>query len=429
MADQTAPPKNDDSTVRILTLNAFLRPPGIKTNASDYKEHRVDFIIRHILPNYDIVSFQELFAFMSERRRRLIRAAEALGFKYWYGSSTKSWLDLSIDGGLLTLSRYPIVATDSVQFPRGKFSDWLCAKGAIYAKIQLPASGTHLHLFTTHTQASYERVLTLRDPTARIRLKQFHLIHRFIMKKTLDRAPGEPIILQGDLNVDARVHDSARSLTPQGLFSTHSSKEYRAMMAVLSGDSAVVESLIRSPTQRPTSLASASSSPRLASAVPPSSTLGPSTETAVAGTKPSTAPLPFRDLVYDELGYHPVTFGDIEFNDHGAFQPKDLILTGLAEHASCQRLDYALWVDPLPMPPIPKGTTTISQPRYTVEPAKASVVPLHTHEFGTSAVFTQISDHYGVATTLHLVPVTDPPAVSSSSSSLSVPDQPTPQSI
>ncbi|KAJ1970607.1 hypothetical protein H4R35_005767 [Dimargaris xerosporica] len=424
MADLTTLPKNDAAAVRILTLNVFLRPPGIKTNASDYKEHRVDFIVRHILPNYDIVSFQELFAFMSDRRRRLIREAEALGFKYWYGSNPKSWWDVAIDGGLLTLSRYPIVASDSIQFPRGKFSDWLCAKGAIYTKVQLPVSGTHLHLFTTHTQASYERVLTLRDPTAKIRLKQFQMVHRFILKKTLDRAPGEPIILQGDLNVDARVHDDARPLTPQGLLNTHSSKEYRAMMAVLRGDSTTTDSFIQSATQRSTSFASASSSPRLAPAVPPSSTLGPSTETAAPEAKPTEVPLPFRDLVYDKLGYHPVTFGDIEFNDQGSFQPKDLILTGLAEHASCQRLDYVLWVDPLPVPPAAKAATTTSQPRYTVEPTEAAVVPLHTYEFGTSAVFTQISDHYGVATTLQLIPKADPP-----SSPPPVPNQPTPQSV
>ncbi len=42
---------------RLLTLNVFMRPPGIKTNQDDYKNERHSDILK-LIAGYDIVCFQ-----------------------------------------------------------------------------------------------------------------------------------------------------------------------------------------------------------------------------------------------------------------------------------------------------------------------------------------------------------------------------------
>ncbi|KAJ1960429.1 hypothetical protein H4R35_007544, partial [Dimargaris xerosporica] len=220
---------------RILTLNMYMRPPGIHSHSTDHKDARLQYLIDEVLPHYDIVTLQEMFAFMSGRRRRLIQEAEDMGFKFWIASPPKSVWDLAIDGGLMILSRFPIVAADSIWYPRGKYSDWLAAKGALYAKIALNPS-SHLHVFTTHTQASYGRVTPLNDATVAIRFDQFRLLHQFMAEKTHDRLPGEPVLLQGDLNVDARFHDSTQD--EEDPREARSSEEYLKMLDILRGQRA-----------------------------------------------------------------------------------------------------------------------------------------------------------------------------------------------
>ncbi|RKP34845.1 Endonuclease/exonuclease/phosphatase [Dimargaris cristalligena] len=371
-------------SIRILTINLFIRPPGIKTNASDFKDARVQYVIDHVLPNYDVVCFQELFAFGSDRRARIIQAARQLGYTHWYGSREQSLWNLAIDGGLLTISRLPIVQTDAIRYPRGKYSDWLAAKGAIYTRIALQPT-LHLHLFTTHTQASYAPVLSLNDPTVVIRRKQFLMLHHFIRTKTQSRPAGEPVLLLGDLNVDARVHDG----TTENLTDTRSSEEYAAMLTILRGggyDGPPGNANGRSPGASDLSLA---------------------------------PPLPFRDLVFDMLGYHPVTFGDVKVAEDGNLTPRDTVLTGSEAHCSCQRLDYALWIDgrathgasPRSNGKGPDDSTdsdslkssySTPPPASTtvIKPQRAIIVPILTEEIHPSDYFHQISDHYGVGVEL-----------------------------
>jgi hypothetical protein len=68
--------------------------------------------------------------------------------------------ECAIDGGLLTISRYPIAYQEFHGFTYpAVLSDALSYKGALYTKIELPSQNQndkrHLHLFQTHTQASY----------------------------------------------------------------------------------------------------------------------------------------------------------------------------------------------------------------------------------------------------------------------------------
>ena len=54
-----------------------------------------------------------------------------------------------IDGGLVTLSRFPIIESDFMPYPLGVLSDQSAYKGVLYTKIDI--NGYIIHLFQSHT--------------------------------------------------------------------------------------------------------------------------------------------------------------------------------------------------------------------------------------------------------------------------------------
>ncbi|KAG7397418.1 hypothetical protein PHYBOEH_000772 [Phytophthora boehmeriae] len=191
----------------VLSLNIFCRPEGIHSGqwfkTGDHKDLRVALLLRKIA-RFDVVILQEMFE-TGPRQKRFVRDAYAMGFRYHCGSVWPRLLDSRlIDGGLLILSRFPIVERDQIAFSQGSGSDGICAKGVLYARIQLsPDLSDSLHVFTTHTQAGDNR------KEYGIRLAQLQEMHRFIAR-TIRNDPGVPVLITGDFNLDARhdlVHD------------------------------------------------------------------------------------------------------------------------------------------------------------------------------------------------------------------------------
>jgi len=69
--------------VRLLSYNVFCRPPGIKNNSDDYKDERLNEIMTdEVVGQFDVVAFQELFAFGSSRQQRVLEKARQLGFTH-----------------------------------------------------------------------------------------------------------------------------------------------------------------------------------------------------------------------------------------------------------------------------------------------------------------------------------------------------------
>ncbi|CEG37288.1 Endonuclease/exonuclease/phosphatase [Plasmopara halstedii] len=191
----------------VLSMNIFCRPEGIHSgqwfHTGDYKDLRIALLLRK-MAKFDVVILQEMFE-AGVRHQRFVRKAYAMGFRYHCGSVWPKLLDLRlIDGGLLILSRYPIVQRDQLAFSQGSGSDGMCAKGVLYARIQLSPHLSHsLHVFTTHTQAGDN----LKDYN--IRLAQLEEMHKFI-GQTIHENLGGPILITGDFNLDARhdlIHD------------------------------------------------------------------------------------------------------------------------------------------------------------------------------------------------------------------------------
>jgi endonuclease/exonuclease/phosphatase family metal-dependent hydrolase len=141
------------SRIRVLTYNLFLRPPPVKNNESDWKDERlIDFLQE--IDNYDILCLQEVFEILSDRRHELIRIASKAGFFFYCKAPIPSFFSkFTIDGGLLILSRFPIISSEFIPFDYGVLSDALSYKGFIYAHIKI--ADADLVLFNLHAQASY----------------------------------------------------------------------------------------------------------------------------------------------------------------------------------------------------------------------------------------------------------------------------------
>ncbi|RKP00657.1 hypothetical protein CXG81DRAFT_5732, partial [Caulochytrium protostelioides] len=192
-------------TMHLLTYNLFLRPPLIRSGPSDYKEARLEQFACEVLPHYDVVAFQELFAFANGRRDTLLRRARAAGLPHHAVCPVPGLWEGRIDAGLAIVSRFPIVKTALLTYDRGIHSDWLAAKGVLYAKLAV-LPNRHVHVFTSHTQASYEMAPGEDSPSRQIRERQLARAARFMVRtllKTRDRLD-DPVLFCGDLNVNAR---------------------------------------------------------------------------------------------------------------------------------------------------------------------------------------------------------------------------------
>ncbi|KAJ1921541.1 hypothetical protein H4219_000578 [Mycoemilia scoparia] len=378
----------DNVKVRVLTQNMFIRPPGIKNNENDYKDERLQFLITEVLNDYDVVCLQEMFEFGSNRRKTLINAAKKLGFEYYVASPSKHVWNIQIDGGLMILSRFPIVEFDRITYKRGMMSDWLASKGVLYAKIAIPSpkssaklvdfaknkkivasendstlildkgeskaeatveAATHLHLFTTHTQASYGALVDMQQPDVKHRLLQLHQFHNFlenILPK--HRKDGEPVVLVGDFNVDSRAHNLPEDSKYEEEIrdGKDTSVEGKAMSDILRGEG-----------------------------IDPS-ILGPNNKDAFKGKKI----FEFEDALYSRHGYHPVTFGNIIIDKDGNVKPRESVLTTKSDNMVMHSIDYLFWYNP--------GQHQSAKAKLE----NLAVVP----NFISGKPYTQISDHYGV---------------------------------
>ncbi|RCI01568.1 hypothetical protein CU097_014297 [Rhizopus azygosporus] len=343
-------PNYATSTVRLLTLNIFMRPPGVKNNANDYKEQRLDYIIEHILPSYDIITFQEAFAFANRRVDKLLVKAYDQGFYHHVASPRHYPWELAGDGGLLILSRFPIVQANRIEFSRGVHADWLSYKGALHALVQLN-NNSLLHVYTTHTQASYDNAGSFNLDDTKVRLSQFARVHQFIAETAKD--DDYPILLMGDLNVDAAVHNQS---IPINVRPHESSLAYKMMMDVLRGKGIDLAELTNG------------------------------TDSSILYSHPWRLDT-LNDAVYKTFGYHPVTFGDYKTLDNGIFIPAETSLTSHNQLLTVQSIDRLLWADR-------KEKHSMKLTNITVEPFFVE---------NKTFSFTQISDHYGLSAQLQLL--------------------------
>ena len=102
--------------IKLLTYNLFIRPPPVNSFGNDYKDERFDYFVKHYLPLYDIVCIQEMFiSDIYFKKLDLIEKAAQLGFKYHAIGTLHPYYSTEpniSDGGLLTLSKFPIIKSE-----------------------------------------------------------------------------------------------------------------------------------------------------------------------------------------------------------------------------------------------------------------------------------------------------------------------------
>jgi len=345
-----APSMTPRKHINLLALNIFLRPPLIKNNESDHKDARLNEFIK-LLPEFDIICLEEMFSFLNPRKHKLIREADRAGFHHYADSTSPSFFTtFLVDGGLLVLSRFPIVASEFKPYPYGIFSDSLSQKGILYVKVQV--KDETLHLFQTHTQASY--IGSNKRLSIVTRGDQMNVIRNF-MQECLSNygwKENDMCLLVGDLNVDARnpfIETEKVQKYPMFKQYPHLGEkevfnEYQAMMCVLSDNHN--DSL--------------------------------------------------EDLLLKTYGDHPITYGDTYIDDNKEIKPLETVLTLRDDLCTNQSLDYIFLYTPRMPTNQVKPDTQATSKKLNILEGSAKVEKFFLEDFE----FTQISDHYGVMVSL-----------------------------
>jgi endonuclease/exonuclease/phosphatase family metal-dependent hydrolase len=200
-------------SVKVLSYNIFLRPPPVKNNENDWKDERLaDFI--KLLDCYDIVCLQECFGALNNRKQELIKYANKTGLFFFVDSPSPSFFSkFMCDGGLLTLSRFPIIESKYREFRYCVLSDSLSNKGILYSKIKIRDS--NVIVFNTHLQASYfGSPQYLWNISVQTRLDHIDELCEFVKEilSTTHVDEATTVLLMGDFNADAHNYEKKISV-------------------------------------------------------------------------------------------------------------------------------------------------------------------------------------------------------------------------
>lgn len=164
-------------SIKVLTYNTW-GVPIVSKDDTRIKD------IANSLSDYDIVGLQEVFT--NKARKTL----EQTKFPYKIIGGVGSIL-FRAGNGLVFLSKFPIIFTNSIIYQSCFGSDCLAEKGAVLARIMLP-SMIYLDIYITHLQSGG----SISDF---IRNEQMKSLSSFIQ----DNSENNPVLLIGDLNTDA----------------------------------------------------------------------------------------------------------------------------------------------------------------------------------------------------------------------------------
>lgn len=378
---------NGKKSIRILSFNIFLRPPGIKNHDSDHKAMRLAYFCERVIHSYDIICLQEFFAYGTSRQTKFLQYAKNAGFEYSLTLTSKNIINTSIDSGLVIISRYPIIKSDRLTFKRGIKTDRFYSKGALYAKI-LCSPNRELNVFNTHLQSGISSNNTdgvnLSDALVVTRCKQLMALKSFIDSCTADSTG--PILLAGDMNVNSR----------RTFKNGNDSEEYVLMKKILAGEWVAVINHHDTTTVSTASKSQNGTGMNTVSKV-------------IGGNKKFTETVPrykITDLVYESYGKHPITKGDVESFD--TMKPTETILTSTSSLWTCLSVDYLFWMEHKDSSNQNPNNNYKANPNTVDEKdekEKISVVidKTQVNKFLTpSREYTQLSDHYGLSSIINV---------------------------
>lgn len=210
--------------LRFLLYNVKWRPSIARRGSNEYANERAEILANQLLnSNYDVICLNEAYSYIGSPTVPFIKKMKEKGYVYCKRLPPTTIFSFEvIDSGVVVLSKYPILATDSLTYELNVGGDMMIAKGMLYVRIQT-GPGTHCHVFATHLQAnhkgSYQECKT-------VRFSQLYAYVSLLKRKATD---GQPVILIGDLNVNAfapKSSESSKALT-----------EYNRLIKTISIDS------------------------------------------------------------------------------------------------------------------------------------------------------------------------------------------------
>ena len=187
--------------LRFLQYNVKWSPNITHIGKNDFANERAK-ILAEQLSEYDVICLNEAYSYVGSPVVPFIKTMKSKGFKYVKRLPPASIMSFElVDGGVLVLSKYPILQHDTLTYELNVGNDMVVAKGMLYVRVQT-GPGTHVHVFATHLQRTYKNsYLDCRT----VRFSQLYAFNSFKSRKALD---GQPIVLIGDLNVNALAPES-----------------------------------------------------------------------------------------------------------------------------------------------------------------------------------------------------------------------------
>jgi endonuclease/exonuclease/phosphatase family metal-dependent hydrolase len=199
LPQQLVPLPSVHPELRVLFFNTHLLP-AIAQGVAGHRgqdDYRTAAIAAQ-LHRYDLVGLCEVFE--SHRRREIVRIVGENSYQAFHAiAPPKVWGRHLLGSGLLLLSRYPLEGephfityrSASRVLTNGVRADGLAAKGAIHARLRIGDQPAALaDCFLTH----------LESVSSKARTAQIEELAGFIAAHS---GPERPLILMGDLNVEA----------------------------------------------------------------------------------------------------------------------------------------------------------------------------------------------------------------------------------
>lgn len=195
--------------LNILSYNLYMRPTSLFHNGQMKRAK----LIPDQFPGYDVIVFQE--AFDDDVRAELIRGMKKKGYKY-VSNILGTDRGTEQDGGVIVVSRYPIVKQKQRLFKDACIdSDCLADKGVLYVKINKKIGGknNYYHVFGTH--------LNTGGPTKKknVQKRQLRIMRDFIKAQRIPKDQG--VLMAGDFNInrtDTAMYDYMLNTLNAGYF-------------------------------------------------------------------------------------------------------------------------------------------------------------------------------------------------------------------
>ncbi|MBF6330771.1 sphingomyelin phosphodiesterase [Nocardia transvalensis] len=204
--------------LKVLTYNTFLMSTTLYPNWG--QEHRATAIVAaDFFRGNDVVVLQEAFdneiseAMKADAARLYPHQTPVVGRGRdgWDATGGKYSDTTAEDGGVIVMSKWPIVRKEQVLFENGCGVDWTANKG--FAYVVLDVNGTTVHVVGTHTQSTDSRCRA--GEAVSDRAKQFRQIAAFLDGKHIPAS--EQVLVAGDLNVDSHGPEYRSMLDNAGL--------------------------------------------------------------------------------------------------------------------------------------------------------------------------------------------------------------------